>query len=244
MNPLALQVKASRALPAEHVKDVDGWRLRYSPGCSWWVSTVQPHGDTDPAGFERAVAAVEAFYAGFGAVARFQLGPGALDDFLKLRGYPQKCLMSLQIAPAEVVAQRAPAGGFGLRVWDRPDRAWFETGIEVHGGGVDPRAEWALLQRVREPSCYAGVLVGGRVVAVGRAVADTGWAGVFGMATLPEARGRGAARAVLGALADWARRRGAGSMYLQVERDNDAALRLYGGAGFTQLCGYHYRVAG
>jgi len=83
---------------------------------------------------------------------------------------------------------------------------------------------------------------GDDVVAVGRAVADTGWAGVFGMATLPRARGTGAARDVLAALADWA---GAhtDSMYLQVERDNIPALRLYEGTGFREMCGFHYRTA-
>ena len=65
---------------------------------------------------------------------------------------------------------------------------------------------------------------GDDVVAVGRAVADTGWAGVFGMATLPRAGGKGAARSVLAALADWAGAH-ADSLYLQVERDNIPALR-------------------
>jgi GNAT superfamily N-acetyltransferase len=81
------------------------------------------------------------------------------------------------------------------------------------------------------------------VVAVGRAVADTGWAGVFGMATLPEARGKGAARHVLAALADWAVAHQADRMYLQVERDSLPALQLYERTGFSEICGYHYRTA-
>ncbi|UQA97296.1 GNAT family N-acetyltransferase [Streptomyces halobius] len=36
----------------------------------------------------------------------------------------------------------------------------------------------------------------------------------------------------------------AGRMYLQVERDNIPALRLYERAGFSEMCGYHYRAAG
>jgi GNAT superfamily N-acetyltransferase len=99
-----------------------------------------------------------------------------------------------------------------------------------------------MLERVRQPAGYARVLVDGDVVAVGRAVADTGWAGVFGMATLPGARGKGAARRVLAALAGWAGDQRADRLYLQVERGNTPALRLYGRAGFTELCGYHYRV--
>jgi N-acetylglutamate synthase len=111
----------------------------------------------------------------------------------------------------------------------------------VHGG--DPRAEWDLLGRVDRPSAYAAALLGTEVVAVGRAVLDTGWAGVFGMATLPAARGRGAAHDVLTALAAWAATHAADHMYLQVERENAPALRLYDRTGFHEVCGYHYRTA-
>ncbi|TMR30164.1 GNAT family N-acetyltransferase, partial [Actinomadura geliboluensis] len=64
------------------------------------------------------------------------------------------------------------------------------------------------------------------------------------MATLPEARGKGAARNVLSALAGWADANNADRMYLQVERGNGAASRLYARAGFTEMCVYHYRSAG
>jgi ribosomal protein S18 acetylase RimI-like enzyme len=101
-----------------------------------------------------------------------------------------------------------------------------------------------MLGRVEPPSAYASVIAGNRVLGVGRAVADRGWAGVFGMATVPEARGRGVARAVLAALAGWAQARGAERMYLQVAADNIPALRLYERLGFVELTRYHYRAAG
>ncbi|HEX8936056.1 MAG TPA: GNAT family N-acetyltransferase [Pseudonocardiaceae bacterium] len=85
----------------------------------------------------------------------------------------------------------------------------------VHGHGGDSRSEWDMLDRVERPCAYACATIGSDVVAVGRAVADTGWAGVFGMATLPEVRGKGAARKVLAALAAWAGEHEAGRMYLQ-----------------------------
>ena len=45
-------------------------------------------------------------------------------------------------------------------------------------------------------------------------------------------------------LAGWAGAHGAGRMYLQLERGNIAALRLYARAGFSEVCAYHYRIAG
>ena len=99
-----------------------------------------------------------------------------------------------------------------------------------------------MLRRVEQASVYASAVVGGDVIAVGRAVADTGWAGVFGMGTLPFARSNGSARMLLGALARWAADHGAIQMYLQVDPGNVKARRLYDHTGFTELCRYHYRM--
>ncbi|WP_271221728.1 GNAT family N-acetyltransferase [Streptosporangium carneum] len=242
-----LQERAARALPAEHVEDVGGWWLRHAPNCSWWVGTVLPHGDAGPGELVRRVVGAEDFYTGHGLAARFQISPGAcpegLDTVLAERGYRRQSPMSLQGASTARVLAQAPTGSLRVRLDDRPTREWFETWRAVHGHDGDPRAEWDMLGRVERPCAYAGAMIGDDVLAVGRAVADTGWAGVFGMATLPEARGRGAARAVLAALAEWAGAHEAGRMYLQVERDNVPALRLYERAGFSEICGYHYRGA-
>lgn len=118
-------------------------------------------------------------------------------------------------------------------------RAW----TTVHHRRGDLRAEVSMLGRVQQPSAYACALNGNDVVAVSRVVVDAGWAGVFGMATLPRMRAKGAASAALSALADWSTTQGADCMYLQVERDNISALRLYENSGFTEFARYHYRTA-
>jgi GNAT superfamily N-acetyltransferase len=205
---------------------------------------VLPLGDTGPAELPGKIRLAEEFYARRGRPARFQISPGAcpagLDAALAERGYRVECPMSLQTAVTSSVAGRLPAGDTKIDI--QPNDPWFNTWVTVHGTGADPGAERDMLRRVNQPSAYASVLDETGVVAVGRAVAETGWAGVFGMATLPAARGRGAATALLGALARWAADHGAAHMYFQVECDNTAALRLYERAGFTELCRYHYRT--
>jgi ribosomal protein S18 acetylase RimI-like enzyme len=241
-----LQERAARALPAEHVKDVEGWWLRHAPGCAWWVGTVLPHGAGGTDELIPRVVGAEEFYAGHGASARFQISPGAcpegLDTVLARRGYRRQSPVSLRMASTARVRAQVPAG-VTVRLDDRPTRAWLETWHAAHGHGAEGRSEWDMLCRVEHPSVYASAMIGDEIVAVGRAVADTGWAGVFGMATLPQARGRGAARNVLAALADWAGSSEVDRMYLQVERDNIPALRLYEGMGFREVCEYHYRTA-
>jgi GNAT superfamily N-acetyltransferase len=241
-----VQERSAQAFPAVHVKHLGGWRLRHAPGSAWWASSVLPHSDAMPPDLPSMIQLVEAFYAGHGAAARFQISPGAcpadLDDALAERGYRIDSPVSLQSAPTARVVDRLPASDLRIRVDDQPTDAWFETWLAVHGTGGDPVPEQDMLRRVVRPSVYVSALAGSDVIAVGRAVTETGWAGVFGMATLPHARGTGAARQVLAALARWSAHNGATQMYLQVEPDNVAARRLYDRAGFTELCRYHYRT--
>lgn len=97
-----LQERAARGMPARQVEEVGGWWLRYAPGCSWWVSTVLPHGDARPDELERRIAAAEEFYAARGAVTRFQITPPVcpqqLDARLAERGYLRCGSLSLQVA--------------------------------------------------------------------------------------------------------------------------------------------------
>lgn len=237
-----LQERAARAQPAEHVVDADGWLLRLAPHCSWWVGAVLPHGNTAPDDVKRRVIETEAFYGAHGATPRFQMTPPVcsegLDTVLETRGYRRHGSLLLQVARTARVMEQVRT--LTVRLDERPSRAWFATWQAVNGAS---QAEWDMLGRIDLPSAYASAMVGDDVVAIGRAVADTGWGGVFSMATLPSARGKGAARNVLAALADWSAANGAEHMYLQVESDNTPAVRLYGRAGFTGICAYHYRTA-
>jgi RimJ/RimL family protein N-acetyltransferase len=208
---------------------------------------VLPHGDVGPAELARRVVGAEKFYAGYGVAARFQISPQGcpetLDPFLAARGYRRESPMSLQVAPAARVLEQAPTDSLRVRLDDHPTPAWFDVWHAVHGHGGDARSEWDMLGRIEQPCAYVCAFGGDGIVAVVRAVADNGWVGVFGMATIPQARGKGAARTVLAAVAEWAGAQQADHIYLQVESDNLPAMRLYDRAGFAELSGYHYRAA-
>ncbi|MBI3942698.1 MAG: GNAT family N-acetyltransferase [Chloroflexi bacterium] len=76
---------------------------------------------------------------------------------------------------------------------------------------------------------------------LGLGVYERGWIGIFSMATHPTYRRRGAATAVLRALADWGQSLGAKDAYLQVMESNITARRLYENIGFKNLYQYYYR---
>lgn len=230
-----LQEFAARAQPAALVEEAGGWSLRHSPADAWWVSAVLPHDR------ENRIDTAEGFCAAHGTAPRFQVTPGVcahdLDARLTELGYDRGGDMSLQIAStADVLRQTHADVG---TVTKAPTDAWLAVWHAVTGRSID--AERDLLDRIESPAAYASVQVDGEIVAIGRAVAEEHWAGVFAMATLPEARGRGAGRAVLATLASWAAAREADHLYLQVERGNEAALRLYKRSGFREVCTFHYR---
>lgn len=240
----SLQERAARAQPVEHVVYDAGWWLRRTDSASWWLAAVLPHGE--PADLLAQVERAEQAYAAAGDAASFQISPGVcpdgLDGLLDARGYRRDGRISLRCAAtADVLSALEPR--LESRVEDRADDAWFDVWHRVHGHG-DPGPDRANLERLVSPAGYATVLVDGEAVAVGRAVAESGWTGLFGLATLPEARGRGAGRELLRVLAAWARGQGAPDMYLQVESGNAPANALYAKAGFTEALGYHYRAKG
>jgi GNAT superfamily N-acetyltransferase len=240
-----LQERAARGAPAEHVTRAGRWWLRHAPGCSWWLGSVLPHGVTaSRAELEDLIAAAEAYTAERDIPTLMQMTPGAvspdLDALLDARVYERQASVSLQTATTSQVLALAPRGSLRVRLDEQPTRAWFEAWHSVAGGDPDP--QWRLLRRIEQRTAYASVELGDETVAVGRSVAEAGWAGVFGMATRPEARGKGAAGAVLAALADWAAVNDAPRMYLQVEHENEGAMRLYGKVGFSELAPFSFRV--
>jgi N-acetylglutamate synthase len=76
-------------------------------------------------------------------------------------------------------------------------------------------------------------------VALGFAAYAEDWVGFRGIEIAPEHRRQGLARVIMAALLEWAAELGATTAYLQVLGDNEPALALYEGLGFTT----HHRYA-
>ncbi len=67
---------------------------------------------------------------------------------------------------------------------------------------------------------------------------DRGWAEIGSVMVGGTLRGQGLGRATVDALLVWAACQGASNAFLQVDRTNMAACKLYASQGFTELCGY------
>jgi GNAT superfamily N-acetyltransferase len=253
------------AWPAPVRAEAGGWILRHAGGVTKRANSVLPLGDReDLAG---AVEEAEKFYAALGLPCVFSIGSGAaagLDAELERRGYRLADPTLVMTAP---VAGAVPAAGVetavetavetvgeasmegGAEVEDAPSERWLRTWWAVDGGrhrdmdrhgatGEVPARAWAERVLTGVP---AGYLLMGEG-AVGRAVPQGEWLGIYCMAVEPHLRRRGLGTAVLRALIAWGREQGADRAYLLVTTANVAARTLYERAGFAVAGRYHYRV--
>jgi ribosomal protein S18 acetylase RimI-like enzyme len=195
------------------------------------------------------LALVEDFYDRWGSQTRYQVCPATqpanLNAILAERGYRSDALTAVQTAPlSTVLACTEPTPAYTVTVTDTFDEVWFATYCQAEQ--VDTQAAEArrtILQRIGPRTGYALLRVDNRPAAIGLAVVEQGWAGIFNMATQPEFRRQGAATAILHALTEWSQQHQATQMYLQVMEDNTPALALYARVGFETLYHYHYREA-
>ncbi|UYM07210.1 GNAT family N-acetyltransferase [Solicola gregarius] len=233
--------RAARATPAAVDAASHGWWLRHTTARQMSANAVIAH--VSDGRLDESIDAAERFYRTYESPARFQLCAGCvpgLDDLLDVRAYARTAPVSLETCAADEVGAPRPRRGLRADVAYEPTPDW----LAVANSDAEPSdaARGGLLRRVRNPSTYVTVYERNEPIAIGRSVAERGWAGVFDMATLPLARGRGAGRLVLSTLALASIDRGAQWVYLQVERANDRARRLYRRAGFREIDTYYYRV--
>ncbi len=234
---------ARAAWPPEIVHEHDGWLLGHTPGVRRRRSNCAvPPGS----GGEAALAAVERFYRDRDrpVIVQIGAGQGGLDALLAGRGYRRDAPTAVLTArTADVIAATRQAPIAAAEVAERPgDRLDAFAALDEHADSAAVGRK--VIARIPDPVAFVSVRRDGRAVGMGLFAAASGWAGIFCMATRPDARRRGVAAAVLGAGVRWAAGVGADRLYLQVEAGNDAALALYGKVGFTRSHGYHYRVAG
>ena len=97
-----------------------------------------------------------------------------------------------------------------------------------------------IIRRIASPICLAVRQAHGEPVAIGLAVADGPWLGLFDIATDPTHRRQGHGQALVTAMLDWGWRNGARHAYLQVMASNAPAIALYERLGFREAYRYWY----
>jgi GNAT superfamily N-acetyltransferase len=183
-----------------------------------------------------------------GLVPRFHLHaavePADLDAFLARLGWPRELGALAQVRDLEASPPGPLPGGRTFRPEEVPSREWLAAFAAWRGLTRESlAAHEAILARIEPDHVFASVGDAEGPRAVGLATAAEGQVGLFDLVTDPLARRQGWGRALVEGLVGWGRQAGATSAFLQVQDDNDPALRLYAGLGFKTAYAYGYRMA-
>jgi len=235
---------AARAWPALATEVRDGWWLRYNEGLHRRVNSVFPERiGSEP--LDDKIAWAEAYYRGHELPPRFQISsasqPPELDAILAARGYVTESGVDIMTGEADSLAQvRGSGARVDLGAEITPE--WLGVHMAEAAEGETRARKGRMLERIERPHAFALAFDGDRPVSAGLGIFEDGWTGIFGMFTLAAARRQGHGQAVLAALAGWTLAQSGQRAYLQVERDNPAALAFYAKLGFATVHGYHYRT--
>jgi N-acetylglutamate synthase len=243
----ALERIAADCWPAAEIETLAGWRLGFMEGVTRRANSVLPLGWSGALDLEGSIDRVEARYRARKLPPVFKLTrtsrPGGLPAALAARGYADEGYSDVLARRADgFLEPTAARGAHAVRLLDTPAPEWCALSFAGR-----PPCEAAVLaamaSRLAAPRAFALVETEGAPACAGFAALSDGWAAIAGVHTLDAARRKGAARALMAALARWSVAAGAPMLVLQVERSNAAAGALYRGLGFERLYGYHYSVA-
>lgn len=224
------------AVAPPEVLEIDGWLAPFDDGTIGRAKSAAPLSHTpDAAAVPKILAAYEA--RGLPPAFRIPDSPvlETIRNHLAEKGFRPGQPTLVKVGDAARMAGFAPAGA---ELLDRPDAAWGEVFLGEGFDPVDGAHRVKLLSR--SPGALYGVVrEAGRPMAVGVMSLGEGWAGVHGMRTAQQARGRGYASRIMASFGQAALARGVSRVFLQVEEPNPAR-RLYRRAGFERVWRYHY----
>jgi N-acetylglutamate synthase len=237
----ALQIEAATALgwPAQDEVSIAGWRVFSGLGPVGRVNSCWPLA-FDGSDVEDAIDQVEAHYRAKGLSPQFKLvveasAPRRLYDWLSMRGYQTISHVAVMTAPSNL-----PPPQHIVTLSPVVTNAFAAVVSETSPTALDGQERVDILRRVPNPSAFGTISIEGEMVAVGLATYTGKSAGIAAMRTKSEHRRSGYARSILRAVAREASAAGATLLWLQVETDNRAAIRLYESEGFSVF--YHYKT--
>lgn len=246
---------------------LDTWQLRFAKGYTNRANAVFPLGHI-PSGevLNTRVIECEQAYARHKLPAIFKLAAYTFPDFAVQDAHQEKrdqavyrldralstrdyainsysYLMTCNLRATTVSEPYATTLQHIYRATPEIDLAWFHALLNW-SQNIRPYRDTAyqLLTQPTYPLHFAAMYKQNVPAAVGLGVLQPDSFGIYDVMTDPDQRRQGLAKALIGEMLNWARMQGIPRAYLQVSRENIAAIALYSGLGFRIEYGYWYRV--
>ncbi len=239
----ALEELSLNAWPCLQTVHYDGWLLRFAEGYTRRANSVNPLYPST-LGVEEKIRYCEAVYTARGQDTVFKLTeaarPEGLDTVLAGLGYIHDAPTSVQVC--ELSDLQLPDSA-NVTLSEQISEDWLADFCRLNAVNARHIPTMArMLNSIVPERAFTRLRAGAETVAVGLAVLERGYIGLFDIVTAPPYRNRGYGRQLMLHLLGWGRGRGAARAYLQVMRNNAPALRLYDRLGFREVYGYWYRM--
>lgn len=241
-----LELLASHCWPAKEIVKYKGWIIHWDEGVTWRANSVLPHEWESNVDLEQVVDYVIGLYEEKNTPPAFKISPASqptgLDQLLEKKGFEQHMVTHVQTTEIENIScldARVPVDLFKVTDESLDTLMYGSTRGEK---ALDVRRK--IIHRIGGDKRIARVMMHGNIAGVGLGVVEKDWLGLFSIRTLPEFRRKGIAWSINCALAMWGEDHGARQAFLQVEADNEPALKLYESMGFKTMYTYWYRILG
>ena len=220
----------------------DGWLLRYSPGKAKRARSINSVG-AGVLPLAEKLSHCLAFYRQHGLPCLFRITPfsqpRSLDSDLAAAGFDAHQDTRVMFVDLSQIQSSAPP----CEARSVNAEQFAAAFCKLHGiSAAKAEAERDRYTRASDRSAFVVQCNGDVPLACGSVAIEGKLAGIFGMVTAAEHRGRGIASSIISKLLSVARAAGAETAYLQVEANNTAARRAYSKFGFEDCYAYWYRA--
>ncbi len=231
------------AWPSLYTLVYDGWILRFSDGYTKRANSVNPLFSSALA-LDEKVSHCERLYSSRGLKVIFKLthasSPSNLDSFLEDHGYQEIDCTSVQTLALTTDFHPEHED---FEVFTELTDTWVDSFCSLNKAAAKNRSALVhILEHILPPTFYVSLLVKGKVVACGFAVLDGSMISFYDIFTKVSQRKKGYGEQIMLYLLQLGKDNGATSAFLQVMKNNIAALRLYKKLGFKEEYIYWYRV--
>jgi GNAT superfamily N-acetyltransferase len=241
-----LEQMAANIWPAPNQQSYEHWLLREGNGVTMRANSVLTSGSfpMNLNWFEE----ISDFYTRQKLPIRFHISAATdrkVDHFLENKGFIVQSPTSVYIADSNEVLSHFDEQGLPLEIEINQslNNNWMQDFISLEQHPMERKSAYVqIFSGISLQSCYLRIYENGVVVGLGTAVIENNWAGFGNIITSLNHRNKGIGARIVHELTLWSSLNGANQLYLQVMRDNKAALGLYTKLGFTHTFNYHYRI--
>lgn len=237
-----LEAVGFRAWPAAEAYYDGTWMVRLTAGHpSGRLNSINPMDPADDHNLDERINRLSRYFRERGRIPSFRLTPlsapriGERLDQLGWISLKHTVVMRLGLT------EQLLAIAEDLTPTNNVER-YVEASITTHAD--DPAIKPGLRQVLEAIKPDHGLFIldrDGAPVSSALCVRDVDVVGLFNVATAEQVRGQGFGRRLIMSALRWAFARGARQAYLQVEEENQTAIRLYRSLGFSDAYRYVYR---